>query len=118
MSVRKLFSTIFGLAVLATLGARASAQVTEQAAREEASNVVRSELRSKLNFKPVQFLAVHRDEDLEESLAIAPVGWRAGPLFMFRISPTGIESRHNAIVNHVATDVDFMYIVYELWPSD
>jgi hypothetical protein len=111
MSIRKLFSTIFVLSVLATLGARANAQVSEQSARERASNVVRSELRSKLNFKPDQFLAVHRDEDLEDSLAIATVGWRAGPLFMFRISPTGVEIRQNAIVNHVATDADFMYIV-------
>ena len=41
MSMRKLFSTIFGIAVLSTLLMPANAQVTDQAAREQAGNIVR-----------------------------------------------------------------------------
>lgn len=111
MSMRKLFSTIFGISVLATFLVRANAQVTEQAAREQASNIVRSELHSRLNLKSDQFLSIHRDEDLEQSLAIATVGWRVGPVFIYKISPTGIEIKENSIVNHVATDAEFMYVV-------
>jgi hypothetical protein len=66
--MRKLFSTISGIAVLSTLLIRANAQITDQGAREQASNVVRSELRATLNLKPDQFLGVQRDEALEQSL--------------------------------------------------
>jgi hypothetical protein len=111
MSIRKLFSTIFGMAVLSTLVVPANAQLAEQAAREQAHNIVRSELHSRLNFKSDQFLSVHRDEELEESLAMVTVGWRVGPEFIYKVSPTGIEVRKDAIVNHVATDADFIYIV-------
>lgn len=111
MSARKLFSTIFGIAVLSTLAVRANAQVTEQAAREQARDIVRSELHSKVNFKADQFLGIHRDEELEQSLATATIGWRTGTEFIYRVSPTGVEIKENAIVNHVATDADFMYIV-------
>lgn len=111
MSMRKVFSTIFGLTVLATTVALANAQVTEQTAREQASNVVRSELHSRLSFKSDQFLGIHRDEELEESLAMVTVGWRSGPVFIYKVSPTGVEVKENAIVNHVATDADLMCIV-------
>jgi hypothetical protein len=111
MSIRKLFSTIFGIAVLAIPVALANAQVTEQAAREQASNVVRSELHSRLSFKSDQFLSIHRDEELEESLAMVTVGWRSGPVFIYKMSPTGVEVKENGIVNHVATDADLMHIV-------
>lgn len=111
MSTRKLFSTIFGIAVLSTLAVRANAQMTEQAAREQARDIVRLELHSKVNFKPDQFLGIHRDEGLEQSLATATIGWRTGAVFIYRVSPTGIEIKENAIVNHVATDADFRHIV-------
>ena len=111
MSMRKVFSTIFGLTVLATTVALANAQVTEQTAREQASNVVRSELHSRLSFKSDQFLSIHRDEELEESLAMVTVGWRSGSVFIYKVSPTGVEVKENAIVNHVATDADLMCIV-------
>jgi hypothetical protein len=50
---------------------KANAQVTEQSAREQASNIVRSELPTTMNLKPDQFLSVQRDETLEQSLALA-----------------------------------------------
>ena len=109
MSMRKLFSTIFGIAVLSTLLAQANAQVTDQAAREQASNIVRSELRTTVNLKPDQFLGVQRDEALEQSLALA-VG-RVGSAFIYRASPAGDEIKKDAVVHHISTDADFMYIV-------
>jgi hypothetical protein len=111
MNFRQPFSTIFVAAVLLILGVEADAQVTEQAARDQARDVVRSELHSKVNFKADQFLGIHRDEELERSLATATIGWRAGPEFIYKVSPTGVEIKDNAIVDHVATDADFMYIV-------
>jgi hypothetical protein len=111
MITRKLFSTVFGMVVLSILPGRANAQVTEQAARGQARDVVRSELRSKVNFKADPFLGIHRDEELEQSLATATIGWRVGPEFIYKVSPTGVEIKENAVVNHVATDADFMYIV-------
>jgi hypothetical protein len=111
LSTRILFSTIFLMALLSAFVMRANAQVAEQAAREQASNIVRSELHSRVNFKSDQFLNIRRDDDLEQSLAIATVGWRVGPVFIYKISPTGVEIRENSIVNHVATDAEFMYVV-------
>lgn len=111
MSIHKVASVIFALILLPTIVALATAQVTEQAARQQASNVVRAELHSRLGVNSDQFLSIHRDEDLEESLAIATVGWRSGPVFIYKVSPTGVEVKDNAIVNHVATDIDLLYIV-------
>jgi len=108
MSIRKLFSTIFGIALLA-LAAWAHAQVSEQAAREQASSAVRTELHSKLNFKPDRFLGMQRDEELEQSLALA-VGGRAG-LFIYKVSPTGYEIRENTVVYHAWSDFDVVFIV-------
>ena len=108
MSIRKLCSTIFGIALLA-LAAWAHAQVSEQAAREQASSAVRTELHSKLNFKPDRFLGMQRDEELEQSLALA-VGGRAG-LFIYKVSPTGYEIRENTVVYHAWSDFDVVFIV-------
>jgi hypothetical protein len=109
MSMRKLFSTILGIAVLSTFLMRANAQVTDQAAREQAGNIVRSELRTTVNLKPDQFLGVQRDEALEQSLALV-VG-RVGSAFIYRASPTGDEIKKDGVVHHISTDADFMYIV-------
>lgn len=110
MSIRKLFSTVFGIAVLASLLVRANAQMTEQSARDQASNIVRSELRATLNLKPDQFLSVQRDEALEQSLALA-VGRRTGSAFIYRVSPSGDEIKEDGVVHHISTDADLMYIV-------
>jgi len=99
------------MAVISMLVGLAKAQITEHVAREQARDIVRSELHSTVNFKADQFLGIHRDEELEQSLATATIGWRAGPEFIYRVSPTGLEIKENAIVNHLATDADFMYIV-------
>jgi hypothetical protein len=111
VNVRTTVSTIFRTTLLLTQIAPANGQTTEQAAREQARDAVRSELHSKINFRADQFLGIHRDEELEQSLATVTIGWRAGPEFIYRVSPTGIEIKENAIVYHVATDADFMYIV-------
>lgn len=107
---RKLFSTIFGIAMLAALAVLANAQVTEQAARELASNTGRSELHSTVDFKPDQFLGVQRDEQLEQSLAVA-VGGRSGLMFIYKVSPAGYEIRENAVVDHIWMDFDPVFIV-------
>lgn len=109
MSIRKVFSTIFGIAVLATL-VRANAQMTEQAAREQASNIARSALHSTVDFKADQFLGIQRDEQLEQTLGIA-VGGLAGSTFIYKVSPEGVELRENAVVYHTWTDVDPLFIV-------
>ena len=111
MSTRNSLSAIFATTILLILGVEADAQTTEQAAREQAREVVRSELQSTVNFKADQFLGISRDEELEKSLATATIGWRAGPEFIYRVSPTGVEIKENAIVDHLATDADFTYIV-------
>lgn len=102
---------IFGMALLAAVAGISNEQTTEPVARQLAESIVRAELRSKLDFKPGQFLAVSRDEELEQSLAIATVGWRTGPVFIYRASPSGVEIRKDSIVNHIATDADFVFIV-------
>ncbi len=111
MSLREWFSTIVALAALSVPLSAANQQMTLEAARDLATNAVRVELRSRLHFKSGQFLGVQRDEELEQALAIAAVGWRAGPVFIYKVSPEGIEIRENAIVHHVAVDGDPMFIV-------
>jgi hypothetical protein len=106
MSIRKLFSTIFGMVMLSALVVRANAQLTEQAASEQARNTVRSQL----NLRPDQYLGVQRDETLEQSLALA-VGRSAGSEFIYRLSPTGYELKENAIVHHFTVDGDYVYII-------
>jgi hypothetical protein len=106
MNIRKVFSTVFGI-VLSSVALSNAQMMTDQAARELARNAVRSQL----HLSPDQFLGIHRDEDLEQSLAVATVGWRAGSKFIYKLSQTGIEIRENAFVRHVATDADFMYII-------
>ena len=110
MSFRKQAPMIFGMVVLSSFVARANAQLTEQAAREQASNIVRSELHSTVHFRPDQFLGVQRDEGLEQTLGVA-VGGQAGLTFIYKVSPEGVELRENAVVYHTWTDVDPLFIV-------
>jgi hypothetical protein len=109
MNIRKLFSTIFGIALLA-LTARAHAQMSEQGAREQALNIARSELHSTIHFRADQFLGIQRNEELEQTLAVA-VGGQAGLTFIYKVTPEGAELRENAIVYHTWTDVDPLFIV-------
>jgi hypothetical protein len=106
MKMRRLFSMILGLVVLAKLGTVANAQMTEHAAREQA----RSAVRSQLHLTPDKFLGVQRDEDLEQSLAEA-VGRLAGSEFIYKVSPTGYELRENSIINHILIDGDLIYVI-------
>ena len=124
MSIRKLFSTISGLAVLPMLVMLANAQMTDQAAREQARDVVRSELHSTVNFKANQFLSVQRDEALEQILAAVVARPPSWPEFIYRVSqegdefkeatkasPAGHEIRENTVVHHIVMDGDPMHIV-------
>jgi hypothetical protein len=110
MSIRKLFSTILGIVILAAPMARANAQMSEQAAREQASDIVRSELHSTVHFRADQFLGIERDEQLEQTLGAAAGGY-AGLTFIYRASPAGVELREPAAVYHTWTHVDPLCIV-------
>jgi len=106
MSNRKLFSTIFGMVVLSALVVVADAQMTDQAAREQARNAVRSQL----HHDPGKFLQVQRDEELEQSLAIV-VSRPSWSEFIFKVSETGDEIKENAVVHHISTDFDPTYTI-------
>ena len=88
MSVPKLCSTIFGLAVLPMVVVLANAQTTSQAAREQARNAVRSHL----HLKPDQFLGVQRSEKLEELLVLA-VGRPGKVEFIYQVGPAEMRLR-------------------------
>jgi hypothetical protein len=123
LSSQKLFSTIFGLIASAS-PLFVNAQMTDQAAREQARDVVRSELHSTVNFKADQFLSVQRDEALEQRLAAVVARPPSWPEFIYRVSqegdefkeatkasPTGHEIRENTVVHHIVMDGDPMHIV-------
>ena len=104
---RKLLSLIFKIVLLACLAPFANAQITGDAARELALSTVRS----KKHIAPDQFLSIHREEELEESLANVTTGWRRGPELIYTISQTGAEIKENSIAWHTVTDGDPTYIV-------
>lgn len=110
MSPRTLFSTIFGISILSTFALRSEAQMSEQAARAKARDVVRSELHARVDFKADQFLGIQRDEDLEQTLEIAS-GKQPGLTYIYRVSPEGAEVKENAVVYHIWTDTDPLFIV-------
>jgi hypothetical protein len=105
MSLQTMCLTISGALMLATQ-AGPSAQVSDQAARAQTRNAVRSQL----NLKPDQFLSVQRDEKLEQLLAVL-AGRSDGVEFIYQVSQAGDEIKGNAIVHHIFTDVDPTYIV-------
>jgi hypothetical protein len=110
MQVR--FSRILGAAVLLTLVVPTSAQVTDQAGREQARNVVRSQL----HLKPDQFLQVRRDEELEQSLAsiVSRPLWSE---FIYKVSQEGDEIRENVVIHHIFTDGDPTWVI-AISPTD
>ena len=66
VGMRSRFLTIFGTMILSSLTLPMRAQVTDQAARLQARNAVRSQL----HLKPDKFLIIQRDERLETLAAI------------------------------------------------
>jgi hypothetical protein len=106
MSIRKLFPTIFGMVVLSSLVALANAQMTDEAARDQVRNTVRSQL----HLRPDQFLGVERHEELEQLLTsiVARPSWSG---FIYKVSQAGDEIKENVVVHHIFMDVDFTYIV-------
>lgn len=110
MSSRDLFSTILWLALLATPMVTANAQVTEQSARKQATDIVRSELESTINFKSDEFLRIWRDEELEQTLEVA-VGGQSGLVFIYKVSPEGVEFKKDAVVYHMWCDFEPVFFV-------
>lgn len=119
MSIRKLLSIMLAMAVLSMLAVLAKAQMTDQAAREQA----RKSVRSQLHLRSDQFLSVQRDEALEQMLA-AMASPLSGPEFIYRVSqegdeikeatkasPTGHEVRGNTVVHHIVMDGDPTQII-------
>lgn len=107
MSIRKRFSTILGMVLLSMPASLANAQITEQAARDKAQSIVRSEVDY---LRPGQFLSVQRDEALERSLAVT-AGGLTGAEFIYQVSPAGDEIKKHAVVHHLVTDADPVYLV-------
>ena len=116
MTMLRVFFTVFGTAVLATPVALAKPQISEQAAREQARNITRSELHSTVHFKTDQFLGIQRDEELEQTLGVAS-GGQAGSMFVYKVSPTGYEIKENTVVYHAWSDFDVVFIV-AISPAD
>jgi hypothetical protein len=110
MSFQRVFLAIVTLVALATPLALANTQVSEQAAREVALNAVRSELQSTVNFKSNKFLAVQRDEELEQSLAVAVVR-PPGSEFIYRVSPAGYEIKGGMAVYNSWSDFNPEFLV-------
>jgi hypothetical protein len=106
MSLRTMCLTISGALMLATLAVPTSAQISDEAARAQTRNAVRSQL----HLKPNQFLSVERDEKLEQLLAVL-AGRPVGVEFIYQVSQAGDEIKENAIVHHIFTDIDPTYIV-------
>ena len=80
--------------------------MTDQAARQKAQNIVRSQL----DLRSEQFLGIRRDEELEQDLA-AIVGGLAGSEFIYRVSQAGDEIKDHAVVHHMVMDNDPTYLV-------
>ncbi len=104
MNMQKLFLAISAASVLSSVAAPTSAQATEQMSRDQ----IRSVVRSQLHLKDDQFLAVQRDEPLEQELAI--VAGKPGVL-LYRVSQAGDEIKAHSVVHHIFTDADPTYIV-------
>jgi hypothetical protein len=85
---------------------RAIAQMSEQGARQEAVDLVRS----KVGLRSEQFLDVKRDESLEGSFVVS-AGRGIRPLFIFKLNNAGYEVMDDKIVQHSSTDADLSYIV-------
>jgi hypothetical protein len=106
VTTRKLFSAIFLLAFLPTLGISANTHGDDQAARERVRIAVRSELHLKLD----QFLRVQEDEALERRLAeiVARPSWSAS---IYKVSEEGDEIKDHVIVHHIVMDGDPTFTV-------
>jgi hypothetical protein len=106
MSIRKLFSTIFGMALLSMLAVPANAQMTDQAAREQAREAVRSQP----HLEASKFLQVQKNEMLEQLLAgvVARPSWLE---LIYKVSEEGDEIKEHAVVHHIVTDGDPTFTV-------
>jgi hypothetical protein len=106
VTTRKLFSAIFLLAFLPTLGISANTHGDDQAARERVRIAVRWELHLKLD----QFLRVQEDEALERRLAeiVARPSWSAS---IYKVSEEGDEIKDHVIVHHIVMDGDPTFTV-------
>ncbi len=94
------------LVLVSAVGSFADTVASDEAGREQARNIVRQQLRLERN----RFLAVQRDESLEQLLTVA-VGRRAEKDFIYRVSPAGDEAISSGIIQHLSVDVDPLYII-------
>ena len=106
MNSRNVFFGVLGTVILSTLTTSTSAQVTDAAARDQASSAVRAQL----HFKPEKFLSVQRNEELEQSLAMA-VGRAGMPAFIYRVSQEGFEIKGNTILHYLVVGYDQTKII-------
>lgn len=104
--MRTLLVRACGMVALSVVTRPTSAQGTDQAARQEIRDVVRSHLHLEAN----RFLAIQRDERLEQLLALA-VGRPATVGFLYRVSQAGDEIKEHSVVHHIFTDADPTYIL-------
>jgi hypothetical protein len=98
---------IFGMVLFSMHVSLANAQITDQVAREKAQSIVRSQVDY---LRPGQFLSVQREEGLERSLAVT-AGGLTGAEFIYQVSPAGDEIKEHAVVHHLVTDADPVYLV-------
>jgi hypothetical protein len=103
-NLKKLFLAISAASVLSVVAAPMHAQANEQTLRDQ----IRSAVRSQLHLKDDQFLAVQRDEPLEQELAI--VTGKPG-VFLYRVSQAGDEIKEHRVVHHIFMDADPTYFV-------
>jgi hypothetical protein len=75
----------------------ADAQLTDNEARARARTVTAANL----HFDPAQFVGIERQEELEQSYAVATRIAR-GTLFLYKLWPGGEEVRDSTIINHCA----------------
>lgn len=94
------------LVLVSAVGSFADTVASDEAGREQARNIVRQQLRLERN----RFLAVQRDESLEQLLTLA-VGRRAEKDFIYRVSPAGDEAISSGIIHHLSVDGDPLYII-------
>jgi len=106
MTMKALLISALTAGSLAMSGTPANAQMGEQAAREKALSVARSQL----TLSPQLFLDVHRDEALEEELA-SIVGGLSGSEFIYRLNRAGNEIKDHAVVHHLFVDTDPVYLI-------
>jgi hypothetical protein len=101
MNIRNYILTIFGLAVLPILIFPAHAQMSDQGAREQGRDAIRSHM----HFEPSKFLQVQKNGMLEQLLAemVARPSWSE---LIYNVSEEGNEIKEHTVIHHIVMDGD------------